>query len=122
MADDNQNVGTDPVTTDPEPTPTPEPTPSTPTIAEKVKLALRISHNLLDGEITDVIASARQEMIRSGVTEEVANSDMELVETAIKTYALEYYTSDTKEAERFGNSFKYQLDCIRKSTITVEDE
>ena len=122
MADDNQNVGTDPVTTDPEPTPTPEPTPSTPTIADKVKLALRISHNLLDGEITDVITSARQEMIRSGVTEEVANSDMELVETAIKTYALEYYTSDTKEAERFGNSFKYQLDCIRKSTITVEDE
>ena len=122
MADDNQNVGTDPVTTDPEPTPTPEPTPSTPTIADKVKLALRISHNLLDGEITDVITSARQEMIRSGVTEEVANSDMELVETAIKTYALEYYASDTKEAERFGNSFKYQLDCIRKSTITVEDE
>ena len=122
MADDNQNVGTDPVTTDPEPTPTPEPTPSTPTIADKVKLALRISHNLLDDEINDVIASARQELIRSGVSEEVANSNMELVETAIKTYVLEYYASDTKEAERFDNSFKYQLDCIRKSTITVEGE
>ena len=37
------------------------------TIFDKVKLALRISHNLLDAEITDVINSARQEMIRAGV-------------------------------------------------------
>ena len=103
------------------PTSDPEPTPTPPTIADKVKLALRISHNLLDSEINDVIASARQELIRAGVVEEIANSDMELVETAIKTYALEYYASDTKEAERYSNSFKYQLDCIRKSTITVED-
>ena len=116
MADDNQNVGTDPVNTDPEPTPAPEPT-----IADKVKLALRISHDLLDSEINDVIASARQEMIRAGVTELVANSDMELVETAIKTYALEYYASDAKDADRFSNSFKYQLDCIRKSTISMEE-
>lgn len=118
MADENQNVGTDPT---PTPEPTPEPTPTPPTIADKVKLALRISHNLLDGEISDVIASARQELVRAGVSEEIANSDMEIVETAIKTYALEYYASDTKEAERYSNSFKYQLDCIRKSTITVED-
>ena len=117
MADELLNGETP--TSDPEPTP--EPTPTPPTLADKVKLALRISHNLLDDEINDVIASARQEMIRAGVTEEVANSDMELVETAIKTYALEYYASDTKDAERYSNSFKYQLDCIRKSTITVED-
>lgn len=92
-----------------------------PTIVDKVKLALRISHNLLDGEIADVIASARQELVRAGVSEDIANGDMELVETAIKTYALEYYASDTKEAERYSNSFKYQLDCLRKSTLTEGD-
>lgn len=91
------------------------------TLLEKVKLALRISHNLLDSEITDVIASARQELVRAGVSEDIANGDMELVETAIKTYALEYYASDTKEAERYSNSFKYQLDCLRKSTFTEGD-
>lgn len=97
-----------------------EPTPaSTPTIFDKVKLALRISHTLLDGEINDVIASARSELIRAGVNETYANSDDELVETAIKTYALSYYATD-KEAERYGESFKYQCDNLRK-TFGVQD-
>ena len=90
------------------------------TIAEKVKLALRISHNLLDDEINDVITSARQELIRAGVAEEVAESEEELVQTAIKTYALEYYAQDPKDADRYGESFRYQCDCLRKSEITVE--
>lgn len=121
MADDILNV--DPIEEDPtpEPTPEPEPTPTPPTIVDKVKLALRISHNLLDDEISDVITSARQELARAGVAEEVAESDMELVQTAIKTYALEYYAQDSKDADRYGESFKYQCDCLRKSEITVEE-
>lgn len=90
------------------------------TLLEKIKLALRISHTLLDAEITDVIASARQELVRAGVEESVANGSTELVETAIRTYALAYYASDVKESERYDNSFKYQLDCIRKSTLTED--
>lgn len=85
------------------------------TIVDDVKLALRISHNLLDDEITDVIASARQEMIRAGVETEVANGTDELVETAIKTYAIEYYTRDVNEADRYARSFQYQLDNLRKT-------
>lgn len=92
------------------------------TIFNKVKLALRISHNLLDSEISDVITSARQELVRAGVDPEVANSDKEIIQTAIKTYALEYYAQDPKDADRYSESFKYQLDCIRKSEITVEGE
>ncbi len=95
----------------------------TPTIFDKVKLALRISHNLLDGEIVEVIASARQEMIRAGVAEAVANEDDgpdELVETAIKTYALEYYTRDMKEKDGYAESFKYQLDNLRKTYPATE--
>lgn len=97
-----------------------EPTPTPHTLVDDVKLALRISHNLLDDEIADVIASARQEMVRAGVNSAVANgeaedSPTELVEKAIKTYAMEYYTRDTKEAERYSNSFKFQCDNLRKS-------
>jgi uncharacterized phage protein (predicted DNA packaging) len=98
------------------------------TIFDKVKLALRISHNLLDDEINDVISSARQEMIRAGVAAEVVNeatgeTTNELVETAIKTYALEYYTRDVKEADRYAISFQYQLDNLRKTfpAEVVED-
>ena len=92
-----------------------EPTPSTPTIFDKVKLALRITHNLLDGEITDVITSARQELKRAGVDSTTAESDEEIIQTAIKTYALAYYASDVKDADRYSESFKYQCDCLRKS-------
>ena len=90
------------------------------TINDKVKLALRISHNLLDGEITDVIASGRQEMERAGVSAEIANSSLEIVETALKTYALALsYYSEPTTAEKYMESFKYQLDNIRKSTLEV---
>ena len=85
------------------------------TIADKVKLALRISHNLLDAEISDVITSARMELKRAGVDSEKADGDDEIIETAIKTYALAYYASDVKDAERYQESFKYQCDCLRKS-------
>ena len=90
------------------------------TILEKVKLALRISHNLLDDEILDVVQSGREELIRAGVSKEVAESTNELVETALRTYALAYYAGDKNEADRYDLSFKYQCDCIRKSTIQIE--
>lgn len=100
-----------------EPTPTPEPT-----IFDKVKLALRISHNLLDGEINDVISSARDELARAGVSSELANSDEELIQSAIKAYALAYYSMDVKDAERYNQSFYYQCDCLRKSTFTENED
>lgn len=85
------------------------------TIQEKVKLALRISHNLLDAEISDVITSARSELKRAGVDSDKADGDDEIIETAIKCYALAYYASDVKDSERYTESFKYQCDCLRKS-------
>lgn len=84
------------------------------TILEKVKLALRISHDELNDEIEDVITSARQEMTRAGMKPDIAESNMKLVETAIKTYALAYY-APVKEAEKYTESFRYQLDQLRKS-------
>lgn len=110
--EEQEEVVETPVQDDPEPTP--------PTLVDKVKLALRISHNVLDGEIEDVIASARKELIRAGVNAAIVNetdetADTELVEMAIKTYALEYYTRETKEKDGYAESFKYQLDNLRKT-------
>lgn len=82
---------------------------------DKVKLSLRISHNLLDSDIEDTIGTARAELIRVGVPESKANGDDLLVEEAIKTYCKAVYSSDEKRAEGFFNSWQYQLDNLRKS-------
>jgi uncharacterized phage protein (predicted DNA packaging) len=83
---------------------------------EKVKLALRISHNMLDSDINSTIDTARAELIRSGVSAEKANSEDVLVESAIKTYCLFVYTNDDKRAQGFFESWQYQLDNLRKSS------
>lgn len=82
---------------------------------EKVKLALRISHNLLDSDIQSTIDTARAELIRSGVSAKKASSEDVLVESAIKTYCLFVYANDDKRAQGFFESWQYQLDNLRKS-------
>lgn len=86
---------------------------------EKVKLALRISHNLLDSDIQDTINTARAEMVRAGVDELTAESNAEIVQSAIKTYCMYTYSSDSKLAEGYFNSWQYQLENIRKSTLIL---
>ena len=88
-------------------------------LLEDIKLTLRISHNLLDEEIQDEITSARQEMVRAGVNSSVATTqDGEnnlLVEQAIKVYVLMLHEMDVKRREGYEESFKNQLDNLRKS-------
>lgn len=83
----------------------------------KVKLALRISHTLLDNDIEDTIATAKEEMVRAGIDREVAESDNSLIEMAIKTYCQYIYANDVKKAEGYLQSWSYQLDNIRKSSL-----
>lgn len=83
---------------------------------EKIKVALRIGHNYLDDDIQDSINSARAEMIRSGISVEKANDEEDsLIISAIKTYCLYIYSSDTARVEGFRTSWEYQLECLRKS-------
>jgi len=82
---------------------------------EKVKLALQITTTEFDSDILENIAAARAEMIRSGVSAVKANSeDDPLITRAIKTYCQKEY-SDDDLSERFEESWKYQLDNLRKS-------
>ena len=83
---------------------------------DKVKLSLRISHNLLDSDIESTIEAARAELIRSGVSAEKANSEDVLIERAIKTYCLFVYSSDNTRVEGYRASWEYQLECLRKSS------
>ena len=84
---------------------------------EKIKVACRISHNKLDGDIADSISFARSEMIRLGIKQDMAKAEMpdaDILE-AIKTYCKSVYTSDKDMAEKYRLSWEYQLDCLRKT-------
>lgn len=84
---------------------------------ERIKLALRISHSYLDGEIESTIATARAEMIRSGISPDKANDDTDdLITQCIKTYCLYIFASSSEQADGYFKSWQYQLDNIRKST------
>lgn len=82
---------------------------------DDVKVALRISHTLLDHEITETMEAARLEMIRSGMSPDKAYADEPLVNKAIKTYCQFSFSSDKNMADGYFESWKYQLDNLRKS-------
>lgn len=86
------------------------------TMLDKVKLALQITTNVFDSDISENIAAARAEMIRNGIASTKANSDTDaLVTKAIKTFCQKEY-SDDDLAERYEQSWLYQLDNLRKSS------
>ena len=83
---------------------------------DKVKLALRIQHNLLDSEIESTIASAKLEMQRAGISESAITSQDNLIETCIITYCKAIYANNDKMMEGYQKSFENQLENLRKSS------
>ena len=84
---------------------------------QDIKTSLRISHNKLDGEILEIITSAKLEMKRAGVLDEVLESPNPLIVDAIKVYCKYVYANDPKHQEGFLKAWEYRLDNLRKSTI-----
>lgn len=71
-----------------------------------VKKALRISHNALDDEISDLIEAARRDLSLSGVSVLKTNDDADpLIKRAIITYVKSNFIPDAAEAERFQLSY-----------------
>lgn len=93
-------------------------------LKESIIQALRLgtaSAKALGTEIDRNIKTARAEMIRSGVSDIIAESSHELVEDAIVTYCLMKMGKESRY-EQYKESWEYQLDCIRKSNIVIEVE
>ena len=68
---------------------------------ENVKRALRITSAAFDAEIDIWIASARADLMRVGVSHDVANKDNDpLVTTAIIWYCKAHFGFDNPDAER----------------------
>lgn len=75
-------------------------------LLDDVKTALRVSHNSLDSDISDLIEEARHDLMLSGVSSKKANDDIDpLIKRAIKTYCKAEFIADAREAERFKTSY-----------------
>lgn len=73
---------------------------------DDVKVALRVYHTIVDSEITDLIAAARQDLILSGVSAAKANSNTDpLVKRAIITYTKAHFGYDNPDADRLIMAF-----------------
>ena len=85
---------------------------------EDVKLSLRISNTAYDVEISDLIESARSDLILSGVTDTKANSDTDaLIKRAILVYVKANFGWANVDAERLQRSY----DMLRNHlTMSVE--
>lgn len=82
----------------------------------EIKQAIRISHDYLDNEIYQSIDVAQNEMIRAGIADEAAHDIHDpLVRNAIKTYCKYAFANDSKMAEGYLTSWKYQLENMRKT-------
>jgi uncharacterized phage protein (predicted DNA packaging) len=73
---------------------------------ETVKKALRVSHDALDDEISDLIEAARYDLKLSGVSGFKSNDDTDpLIKRTIITYTKANFIPDAKESERFQLSY-----------------
>lgn len=76
------------------------------TLLEKVKLSARISGNAFDEDVQDMIDSAREELVQSGVSRTKADSiEDPLIVRAIKLYVKANFGIDSPNAYRFQSSF-----------------
>jgi uncharacterized phage protein (predicted DNA packaging) len=75
-------------------------------ILDDVKMALRITHNALDTEVIDLIASARNDLVLAGILPIKANDDADpLIKRAIVAYAKSQFGYDNPEADRFQRAY-----------------
>lgn len=70
---------------------------------DKVRQALRITHNKLDDELTDVINACVYDLTIAGVKNIDENDP--LIQQAVKTYAKAEYEQDVNKANRLTQAY-----------------
>lgn len=70
---------------------------------EKVRTALRITHNKLDDELQDVINACIYDLSISGIKNIDENDP--LIQQAVKTYAKAEYEQDVNKANRLTQAY-----------------
>lgn len=92
-------------------------------LLNKVKTALRIGHNKLDGELEDWIESALDDLRLAGVI--VRNDGDALILAAVKTYCRAHMTDDVAKSEMYLGRYDRQKSTLkatqRYGTYTAEE-
>ena len=70
---------------------------------DKVREALRITHNKLDDELQDVISACKTDLKIAGITK--VDDDDPLIQQAVKTYAKAEYEQDVNKANRLSQAY-----------------
>src|SRR5690606_35449581 len=75
-------------------------------LLDDIKVAMRITTDVFDGELHDLIAAAQSDLKLSGVDPTKAEDDTDpLIKRAITTYVKANFGYDNPEAERFQQSY-----------------
>jgi uncharacterized phage protein (predicted DNA packaging) len=86
-------------------------------MVDDVKLALRVSDNVLDAEITDIIAAARKDLKSIGILATKADADNDaLIKRAIVAYTKAHFGYDD-DAQRFLETYT-----MIKSNLSMQIE
>lgn len=71
-----------------------------------VKTALRIKHDALDGEISDLIEAARADLALSGVAADKTKDDTDpLIKRAVITYCKAHFGLENDDSEKYQRSY-----------------
>lgn len=81
-----------------------------PTILNKVKTKLRISHNALDDDVADTITACLKDLEVCGV--QASNPDDPLILNAIKLYCRAEFTDDTDKAADYMTRYDALKSCL----------
>ena len=84
-------------------------------LIDTVKAALRISHNELDNEISRLIDTAKEDLIRVGVPCDIVLGERDsLVTQAVVTFVLMTMTEDATLMDKYQRAYEIQADGLRR--------
>lgn len=84
----------------------------------KAKLSLRVSNNAFDDEITNLIESAKIDLILAGVKPEAVGDNLDaMVERAILTYCRAHFGMANPDSDKYAESYGSQRSKLAVSGI-----
>ena len=84
----------------------------------KVKMALRLSSEDFDAEVSDLIDEATEELERQGASDDALGSKQ--AEHYIKTYCRAHFSPDADQANAYADALTGIADAIRRSSYSDE--